>query len=126
LREQVDAANGLLIATPEYNASLSGALKNALDWLSRPLEDGRLLLAEKPVAMMAASMGPFGTLRAQIALRQVPQNVNAKVVAQPEVLIPRAHKVLDQGIDPESLPATLLPGLLGELDRLMRVYAVAA
>jgi chromate reductase len=67
LRRAVDSADGVLIATPEYNQSIPGVLKNAVDWLSRSGE----VLAEKPVAVVGASTGPWGTRLAQSALRQV-------------------------------------------------------
>jgi chromate reductase len=121
LRQRVAAADALLIATPEYNASMPGVLKNALDWLSRPGPEGRSLLDGKPVAVIGASMGPFGTVRAQLALRQVLQKVNSRVVAQPEVMVPLAHQVLTADLDPASVPAGLLTRLLRELHDLARV-----
>src|SRR5581483_11429227 len=69
LRAQVAAGDGLLIATPEYNQSLPGVLKNAIDWLSRPWPDE--VLAGKPVAVIGASSGRWGARLAQAALRQV-------------------------------------------------------
>lgn len=83
LREQVAAADGLLIATPEYNNSMPGALKNAIDWLSRrpdPPLDG------KPAAIMGAA-GRLGSIRAQMHLRTVLMHNDLKVVQQPEVLV---------------------------------------
>jgi len=68
LCEQVAAAHGLLIATPEYNHSVPGVLKNAIDWLSRP-SSGEVLVG-KPVAVVGASAGRWGTRLAQAALRQ--------------------------------------------------------
>jgi chromate reductase len=85
-------ADALLIATPEYNSSISGALKNAIDWASRspnqPLKD-------KPVAIMGASTGNFGTLRAQMHLRQILTHVGALPLAKPEVLVARAGQAFD-------------------------------
>jgi chromate reductase len=68
LRERLARAQGVLVASPEYNASIPGALKNALDWLSRPPER---LFQDKWAAMMGASPGVFGTTRMQPHLRQV-------------------------------------------------------
>src|SRR5207249_4322274 len=68
LCEQVAAAQGLLIATPEYNHSVPGVLKNAIDWLSRP--SAGAVLAGKPVAVVGASGGRRGTRLAQAAVRQ--------------------------------------------------------
>jgi chromate reductase len=64
----VEAADALLIATPEYNASLPGALKNALDWASRPFPDN--VLKEKPAAVIGASTGLFGAVWAQAEVRK--------------------------------------------------------
>ncbi|HZV12802.1 MAG TPA: NAD(P)H-dependent oxidoreductase [Candidatus Kapabacteria bacterium] len=86
-RERIAAADALLIVTPEYNYSIPGTLKNAIDWASRapnqPLND-------KPVAIMGASTGNYGTARAQYHLRQVCVFTNMHPINKPEVLITRA------------------------------------
>lgn len=92
LRQKVAAADALLIATPEYNASMPGVLKNALDWLSRPPAQP---LNGKPAAVMGASTGNFGTLRAQLHLRQVLQHTNALLLNKPEVLVVHAETKFD-------------------------------
>lgn len=84
-RDQVAAADGLLIATPEYNYSMPGALKNALDWASRGGANSPLI--GKPVAIMGAA-GRLGSIRAQMHLRTVLLHADTKVVQKPEVLIP--------------------------------------
>ena len=83
-RNQIDAADGLLIATPEYNYSLLGVLKNAIDWASRGGPDSPL--NDKPAAIMGAA-GRLGSVRAQLHLRTVLMHNNLKVVQKPEVLI---------------------------------------
>jgi chromate reductase len=92
-RARIRAADALLIMTPEYNYSVPGVLKNAIDWASRPPEqpfDG------KPVALMGASAGIFGTTRAQHHLRQSFVFLNALLLARPEVMIPTAIDKFDE------------------------------
>ena len=84
LYEAMAAADAVFFATPEYNHSLPGVLKNALDWISRA---GVSPLRHKPVAVTGASAGLTGTLRAQMALRQVLQWFEAATLAKPEVLV---------------------------------------
>lgn len=84
LRQAIAQADGLLIATPEYNYSIPGVLKNAIDWVSRPPAQP---LAGKPIALMGASAGQFGTARAQYHLRQVFVLLNGLVMNQPELMI---------------------------------------
>ncbi len=84
-RERLKAMDGLLFAVPEYNYSLTGALKNALDWASRPVSDSGL--HDKPVAIMGASQGTFGTVRAQLHFRHVAVFTNMHLVNKPEVLV---------------------------------------
>jgi len=78
LRAAVAGADALLIATPEYNASLPGALKNALDWISRPFPDSAL--KDKPVAVVGASTGLFGAVWAQAEARKVLKASGAHVI----------------------------------------------
>ncbi len=78
LRDETDGADAVLIATPEYNRSIPGQLKNALDWLSRPL--GESPLRNKPVAVIGASTGMFGAVWAQAELRKVLATAGARVV----------------------------------------------
>lgn len=92
LRARLAQADALLIATPEYNSSLSGALKNAIDWASRSPQQP---LNGKPVAIMGASTGNFGTLRAQLHLRQILTHIGALPLGKPEVLVPRAEQAFD-------------------------------
>jgi chromate reductase, NAD(P)H dehydrogenase (quinone) len=117
LRARVEQASGLLIATPEYNASVPGVLKNAIDWLSRAPSP----LTGKPVAIVGASQGPLGTVRAQLALRQILQKVDASVVQQPEFMLPVAHTVLDAhtGLDATSATAEILRKVLDHLLHLI-------
>lgn len=67
LKEQIAGADGLLIVTPEYNSSIPGVLKNAIDWLSRPAKDIARVFGDKPVAIMGATPGMAGTRLAQMA-----------------------------------------------------------
>lgn len=90
LRQRIEQADALLIASPEYNASITAVLKNAIDWASRPPKPP---LVGKPAAIMGASTGNFGTLRAQLHLRQVLTHVGALTLAKPEVLVARAREV---------------------------------
>jgi chromate reductase len=93
LREAVRSADALLIATPEYNHGVPGVLKNTIDWLSRPPRSSAL--NGKPVAVMGASPGVVGTARSQSQLRQAFVFTNSYAMAQPEVLVGRAHEKFD-------------------------------
>ena len=100
LRTKLAQADALLISTPEYNASVSGTLKNALDWMSRSPHPP---LQGKPVAIMGVSTGNFGTVRAQLHLRQILTHAGALTLGKPEVLVRGAKHVFDaQGhlVDP--------------------------
>jgi chromate reductase, NAD(P)H dehydrogenase (quinone) len=78
LRHSIASADALLFATPEYNASIPGALKNALDWASRPFPAN--VLRDKPVAVAGASTGMFGAVWAQAELRKVLRTAGARVL----------------------------------------------
>jgi chromate reductase len=84
LTRQIRACDGLVIATPEYNFSIPGVLKNAIDWVSR---DAAQPFDGKPVAILSASPGPLGGARVQYDLRKVMLFVSAMVLAKPEVFI---------------------------------------
>ncbi|HQL39254.1 MAG TPA: NAD(P)H-dependent oxidoreductase [Anaerolineaceae bacterium] len=117
-RQRIAMADALLIATPEYNSSISGALKNALDWASRPPQQP---LNGKPVAIMGASTGNFGTVRAQLHLRQVLTHVGALPLGKPEVLVARAEQVFDQeGRLTDPAARGFLESLLGALARWIK------
>ena len=91
-KEKIREADALLIATPEYNYSIPGVLKNAIDWASRPRADTPL--EGKPVAIMSASTGRFGGARAQYHLRQTFVFLNMHPVNRPEVMLSdAAHNV---------------------------------
>jgi len=92
-RQKILSADGLLIASPEYNYSFSGLLKNAMDWAGT--DTLRNLLSEKPVAIMGASKSIFGTARGQMHLRQVLAAANADVILKPEVYVPQAQLLID-------------------------------
>ena len=93
LREKIRKADGLIIATPEYNYSIPGVLKNTIDWLSRPYNDP--VLTGKPLAIMGASMGMMGTSRAQYHLRQCAVFLNMHVLNIPELFVGAAHTKFD-------------------------------
>lgn len=92
-RDAIRAADGLLIATPEYNYGVPGVLKNAIDWFSRPPKDSAL--NGKVAAIMGASPGIAGTARAQLQLRQAFVFTNTYALLQPEILVGRAHEKFD-------------------------------
>ncbi|QRN98781.1 NAD(P)H-dependent oxidoreductase [Archangium violaceum] len=91
LRERLARANGLLIASPEYNSSIPGGLKNAIDWVSRPPER---LFQEKWAALMGASPGAFGTARMQPHLRQVLAGLGTHVLPA-QVHLPRSMEAFN-------------------------------
>lgn len=88
---KVAAADGLVVATPEYNQSMPGVLKNALDWVSRTPA-----LEDKPVAVLGATVGPWGTRLAQAALRQTLAAMGARVMPQPMLFVARADRSFDE------------------------------
>lgn len=92
LGDAIRQADGILLVTPEYNYSVSGVLKNAIDWLSRLPEQP---FSEKPLAIMGASMGNLGTARAQYHLRQILVFLNSHVMNRPEIMVPAAHSKFD-------------------------------
>ena len=92
-KRAISESDALLIATPEYNASFSGVLKNAIDWASRPLSSTPLM--DKPAALMGASGGPSGTIRAQAALLQVLVSCGVRVMPKPGVVVRHAGSLCD-------------------------------
>ena len=84
LKDLFKEADGLIIATPEYNTSISGVLKNAIDWVSRPVDGEGFLepFQGKAVGLLSASLGPFGGLRAQAHLRQILSGINMLVIPE--------------------------------------------
>ncbi len=115
---EVEQADALLIATPEYNASLPGALKNALDWASRPFPDN--VLKDKPAAVIGASTGLFGAVWAQAEARKVLRTIGAHVV-EDEVPVGLAHEAFDgSGRLRDPVQAELLCDCVGALVREVR------
>jgi chromate reductase len=92
-KQRIRSADAILIVTPEYNYSVPGVLKNAIDAASRPYGDSAW--TGKPVAIMGASVGTIGTARAQYHLRQMFVFLNMYPVNQPEVMVANAHKHFD-------------------------------
>lgn len=92
-KSAIQAADGLLIATPEYNHGVPAVTKNAIDWASRPAKDAPL--NKKPVGIFGASPGLTGSARGQSQLRQAFEFTNSYCMPQPEILVYRAHKKFD-------------------------------
>ena len=93
LKDAIATVDGVVFAVPEYNYSIPGGLKNALDWVSRPPASSPM--RGKPVGIVGAATGMSGTIRAQMHLRQMLVYSDTPVMNQPEVLIPRAHERFD-------------------------------
>jgi len=106
LKRELARADAVLIATPEYNASIPGALKNALDWASRPFADNPL--RDKPVAVVGASQGLFGAVWAQADLRRILATIGARVDER-ELAVSRADQAFtrDGRLRDGELAATL-------------------
>jgi len=116
LKQKIRDADAILFVTPEYNYSVPGVLKNAIDWASRPYGDSAW--SGKPVAIMGASIGTMGTARAQYHLRQMFVFLNMHAVNQPEVMIGNAAKRFDeQGNLTDETSRKLIQQLLQELVR---------
>jgi chromate reductase len=113
LREAMREADAVLVATPEYNHSIPGVLKNALDWASRPA--GESALTGTPAAVIGASTGMFGAVWAQAETRKVLGALGGRVVAT-ELPVPHAAQAVENGrlrLSPEQ--TEVLDGLLAEL-----------
>jgi chromate reductase len=93
-KAKISAADAILIATPEYNYSIPGVLKNAIDWASRPYADN--VFYDKPVGIMSASTGMLGGARAQYHLRQTFVFLNAHPINKPEFMMPHANEKIDK------------------------------
>jgi chromate reductase len=94
LKRAITEADGVLFATPEYNSSIPGQLKNAIDWVSRPFATNPL--RNKPVAVIGSSTGMFGAMWAQAELRKVLAATGARVV-DAELSVPKAQAHLGEG-----------------------------
>ena len=122
LKQLIRDADAILFVTPEYNYSVPGVLKNAIDWASRPYGDSAW--TRKPVAIMGASVGTLGTARAQYHLRQMFVFLNMFAVNQPEVMISQAHKHFDtEGNLTDDAAKKLIRQLLEELVMLTKQLA---
>jgi len=116
LGEAVRRADAVLIALPEYNFSIPGVLKNALDWVSRLPEQP---FARKPVALMGASTGRLGTARAQPHLRQCLQYLDARTLNKPELFVAQAAQAFTPGPQPELRDAAAREALIALLAALL-------
>jgi len=95
LKDAVAAASGLLLATPEYNNSIPGVFKNTIDWLSRPPADIKRVFGGKPVAVIGASPGGFGTILSQNAWLPVLRTLGTEFWSEGRLLVSRAQAVFD-------------------------------
>jgi chromate reductase len=95
LKDRIAAADALILATPEYNNSIPGVFKNAVDWLSRPGADIPRVFGNRPVALMGATPGPMGTLMAQAAWLPVLRALGTRPWFGPRMMVSGAGKVFD-------------------------------
>ena len=124
-REKLQKSNGVLFVTPEFNRSIPGVLKNAIDWASRPY--GESVWAGKPVAVMGASVGMLGTARAQYHLRQCLVFLDMPAVNQPEVMIAAAASKFDPaGNLTDDMAKKLIGQLLVNLCDLTKRYGAGS
>lgn len=120
-KRKIRAADGILIATPEYNYSVPGVLKNAIDWASRPYGDNAF--QDKPVGVMGASIGMLGTARAQYHLRQSFVFLNMIPMNQPEVMVAFAEEKVDSNGRLTDLPTReIIKQFLEALDNWVRRF----
>ena len=99
-KDALDSADAVLISTPEYNSSIPGVLKNALDWASRPLVESPV--RNKPVAVLSSSTGMFGGVWAAAETRKVMGALSARTI-EDTVAVPKADQRLENGVDAELL-----------------------
>jgi chromate reductase len=118
LRAAVAVADGLVIASPEYNAGISGVLKNALDWISRPY--GKSTLTGKPVLTITSSPASTGGARAQAQLNETLTAIAAQIVLRPQAVIGSAHEKITAG---KLTDAHSLTFLMSGVDDLLRDIA---
>ena len=97
LKDAMVAADGVILATPEYNNSLPGVFKNAIDWLSRPPADIKRVFGGKRIAIIGASPGGFGTILSQSAWLPVLRTLGATIWTGPRLAVSRAGTVFDDG-----------------------------
>jgi chromate reductase len=95
LKAAIAAADGLLLSTPEYNNSIPGVFKNAIDWLSRPSADIPKVFGEKPVALIGASPGPYGTLLSQSAWLPTLRTLGTKPWFGGRLMVSNADEIFD-------------------------------
>ena len=126
LNQAIATADAVLFSTPEYNASIPGQLKNAIDWVSRPVATN--VLRNKPVAVVGASTGAFGAAWAQAELRKVLSALGARVLDL-ELPVPHAHTRFDEdGLTDDGIRASLaeaVGALAGEIRQRERMKVVA-
>jgi NAD(P)H-dependent FMN reductase len=122
-QERLAAADGLLLVTPEYNNSIPGVFKNAIDWLSRPPRDIPRVFGGKPVALMGATPGPGGTTLAQAAWLPVLRTLGTLFWAGPRVHVSGAAKVFDPSghLVDEAIRQTVTRHLAGFSEFVARV-----
>ena len=124
LRGAIAGADAVLVVTPEYNGSIPGQLKNALDWVSRPVS--ATPLKEKPAAVIGASTGLFGAVWAQAETRKVLSTIGARVVDR-ELPVAQADEALgSDGLPRDELATEQLSATLDELLELARAMPLTA
>lgn len=96
LKDAIVAADGLLLGTPEYNNGIPGVFKNTIDWLSRPPEDAKRVFGNKPVGLIGASTGAYGTILSQAAWLPVLRTLGTRYWTGSRVLVSRASQVFDE------------------------------
>lgn len=96
LKQQLVDASGVLLVSPEYNSSFPGVLKNAIDWLSRPSSEVRNAFQDKPLALIGASPGGFGTILAQNAWLPVFRSLGARHWSGGRLMVSGANRVFDE------------------------------
>src|SRR5690606_6054388 len=96
LKERILAADALLLVSPEYNGTIPGVLKNALDWLSRPAGEAARIFAGRPIAVIGASPSAFGTISGQTHWLPVFKSLGCTYFSGSSVMISRAHQAFDE------------------------------
>ena len=124
LKDAIAAADGLLLVSPEYNNAMPGVAKNAIDWLTRPASDIPRVFGGKPVAVIGASPGGFGTILSQNAWLPVFRTLGSRLWTEGRLMVSRAHTLLDA--DGELADAKVLAALQAFLDGYVRFAAARA